>query len=166
MSYIDVRMPLMFRRWLYFLLALSWLSGIGFFILNRFVMIEGDFGPQRHPLQFPVLMVHGASAFLVMISYGSVLINHVGATWRLKRLRGFGIALVSVLVFQFISAYLLYYLSSDDVRGVVANMHALVGLTFPVVLTTHIVTGLRERRQMQARLAERKKARVESRAAA
>lgn len=144
---------------MYLSLAISWLTGIAFFVLSRFVTVEGDFGPEKHPLQFPILMVHGAAAFVLMMAYGAVLMNHVSATWRLQRLRGFGITLVVVLLFQVISAYLLYYLSSDEVRGWFANLHALVGLSFPLILTIHIVTGRRQRAKMQAQLEARKAAR-------
>lgn len=159
MAYIDVRIPQNYRRLLYTILALSWVTGIVFFILSRFITVEGDFGPEKHPWQFPVLMIHGAAAFAVMMAYGSVMMNHISATWRLKRLRGFGITLTIVLLFQVISAYLLYYLSSDEVRGVFANLHALVGLSFPLILTIHIVTGRRERAQMQSQLEARRAAR-------
>lgn len=166
MAYIDVRIPTTYRRLLYLALAVSWVTGIAFFILSRFITVEGDFGPEKHPLQFPTLMVHGAAAFIVMMGYGAVMMNHVSATWRLQRLRGFGITLLVVLLFQVISAYLLYYLSSDEIRGLFANLHALVGLSFPLILTIHIVTGRRQRAQMQAQLEARKAARKQQQAAA
>ncbi|GAA6152265.1 hypothetical protein [Pseudoteredinibacter isoporae] len=166
MAYIDVRIPQMYRRLMYSALAVSWVTGVAFFILSRFVTVEGEFGPEKHPWQFPALMVHGAAAFVVMMAYGAVLMNHVSATWRLKRLRGFGLTLVAVLLFQIISAYLLYYLSSDEIRGLFANAHALVGLSFPLILSIHIITGRRERAQMQAQLEARRAARREEQAQA
>lgn len=156
MSYINIRMRRHFRRWLYTLLVLSWCSGVIFFILSRWITVEGDFGPEKHPWQFPVLMLHGGAAFLIMVSYGSVLFSHVTATWRLKRLRGLGITLVVMLCFQIISAWFLYYLSSDLIRGYIAYVHAGVGVSFPLVLTVHIVQGLKDRAQQEERIEARR----------
>lgn len=156
MAYINIRMRRHFRRALYSVLALSWCTGVLFFILSRWMMVEGDFGPEKHPWQFPVLMVHGAAAFLIMVSYGSVLLSHVTATWRLKRLRGLGLTLVFMLCFQIISAWMLYYLSSDEIRGWFANAHAAVGVSFPLVLTIHIIHGLRDRAEQKQRIDARR----------
>lgn len=156
MSYINVRMRRHFRHWLYGVLCLSWCSGVLFFILSRWMLVEGDFGPEKHPWQFPVLMVHGAAAFLIMVSYGSVLLSHVTATWRLKRLRGLGLTLVAMLCFQIISAWFLYYLSNDEIRAWLANIHGAVGLSFPLVLTIHIVQGLKDRAAQQQRIDARR----------
>ncbi len=136
-----------YRRALYFLFGLSWLSGTAFFILSRFCMIEGEFGPQRHPWQFPVLSVHGASAFIVIFYFGFVMASHVPITWKLKKIRTIGIMLVSAIVFQILSAYMLYYTANEALREWVANLHALVGFLLPVILTVHIVHAIRLRKK-------------------
>ena len=144
---IKAKFSNFYRRTLYALFTVSWVTGTAFFSLSRWFMVEGDFGPEKHPWQFPVLMAHGASAFLVMFFFGFIMASHVPITWKLKQIRTIGIILVSCVVFQMISAYLLYYLANEEIRDVVANLHALIGFLLPVVLTIHIIHALRIRRK-------------------
>lgn len=136
-----------YRRTLYFLFGLSWFSGTAFFILSRFCMVEGEFGPQRHPWQFPMLMIHGASAFIVMFYFGFIMASHVPITWKLKKIRVIGIILASVILFQMVTAYLLYYMANEELRELVANLHALVGFLLPLVLMIHILHAIRLRKK-------------------
>lgn len=142
---IKARFPNSYRRFLYSLVTLSWLSGSIFFALSRWFMIEGDFGPMKHPWQFPVLMLHGAVAFLMIFIFGFILASHVPITWKLKKYKMLGIAVISVISFQIISAYLLYYLSNETVRDFIANCHAAIGFSLPIVLAVHVVHAIRRR---------------------
>lgn len=144
--------PRLYRRMMYSLFTTSWLTGTVFFILNRWVLVEGDFGPEKHALQFPTLMVHGASAFLMMFMFGIAVASHVSVNWHLKAVRRLSIFLVFAMSFQMVSAYLLYYLANEEVRDIIAILHAIVGFTLPMLLTIHIVHAWRVRKR-QARLA-------------
>lgn len=134
-----------YRRAMYSLFATSWLTGTTFFILNRWILAEGDFGPEKHLLQFPMLMVHGGSAFLMMFMFGVAIASHVTVNWHLKAVRRLSIFLVLAISFQMVSAYLLYYLFNEEVRDIIAILHAIVGFTLPVLLTLHIVHAWRVR---------------------
>lgn len=143
MAYIHVKIPLNFRTALFIFVGLSWITGLTFYILDGWFMVEGEFGPEKHPWQQTFLLLHGVSAFVMMIFYGAILFSHVPSTWRLNRLRNIGLTLAIVVGFQVISAWLLYYLGSEEVRDVVSNLHTLVGFTLPIVLTIHIIHGIR-----------------------
>ena len=56
-----------YRIALYIIIGLSWVTGSAFFIFNNFIMVESDFGPAKHPLQFQVIKIHGLSASLVLM---------------------------------------------------------------------------------------------------
>ncbi len=145
-----------YRRFLYTITALSWLTGVLFFVLSRWFMVEGEFGPEKHPWQFPTLMAHGGSAFLMMISYGALLISHVPSSWKLNRLRYLGIALISVVGLQIITAYLLYYLGNEAIREIVVWCHLAAGFSLPFVLGAHVLIGIRHRaRHKKAVMARR-----------
>lgn len=148
MAIVSVKIPKAYRCSLFVTLTVSWCTGIAFFIFSRYITIDGDFGPEKHPWQFPVLMVHGVAAFLMMMACGSLLTNHVPSGWRQNKLRLMGLTLVAFLVLQVVSAYLLYYLSSDEVRAVTSNIHAASGFLFPLVLIVHIVHGKRLKRRV------------------
>lgn len=138
---INIKIPLLFRRGLFILLGSSLISGLGFYIFSHWITIDGDFGPEKHPWQFPLLQIHGACAFLMMMAYGALLANHAPSGWRLKRLRGWGLTLVSVIVLQIVTAYSLYYLANEQLREWLANAHTLLGLSMPFLLFGHIKAG-------------------------
>jgi len=145
MALITVKIPLKYKNFLFTLFAISFVTGITFFVLKTWFVVEGEFGPEKHPLQLPMLMIHGASAFLLMISYGALLTGHVPSTWKTKRSRYLGLSMVSVFTFQIISAYCLYYLANEDIRDIIEYMHLFTGISIPFILTAHIIIGRKNR---------------------
>jgi hypothetical protein len=146
MAQIKLKIPRRYRVFLFACIALSWLTGITFFVMNRWVTVEGDFGPEKHPAQMTFLKVHGAAAFLMMISYGYMLATHIPAGYRSKRQRVIGLGLVAAQGFLILTAYGLYYVGGEKFRTVISYAHASVGLIFPILLTTHIISGSRRKR--------------------
>lgn len=151
MQKIAVRIPKFYRNSLFSVLLVSWCTGIAFFIFSRWITIDGDFGQEKHPWQNPILQIHGAAAFVMMIAFGSIIGAHVPASWKLNRMRGIGATLVTVLGLQIVTAYFLYYLSNEQARVWIANMHATLGAVLPLPLIIHIFVGVKTRRR---RLAE------------
>ncbi|MBL4839058.1 MAG: hypothetical protein JKY34_15930 [Kordiimonadaceae bacterium] len=140
------KIPTLYRRVLYVTLSASWVTGIVFFILRDFIIIEGDFGPEKHPWQYPALMVHGLAAFFMIIGFGGLLFAHIPYSWRSKRQRLWGLTLISAVAFQIITAYLLYYMNSELSREVVGYFHLGIGGLLPFLLITHIISGIRSRK--------------------
>ena len=140
--------PRLYRRIIYVLFSVSWLTGALFFILNRWVTVDGDFGPEKHPLQFPILMTHGASAFLMIFIFGVVVASHITANWHMKAVRRLSLFLVITMSFQIVSAYLLYYLASETWREIIANVHAIIGFLLPLLLCIHVIQAWRVRRRL------------------
>lgn len=147
MATISVKLPAFYRRSLYTFFVISWITGIAFFVFNTWITVEGDFGPEKHPLQYPSLQLHGASAFFMMMSFGAMLAAHIPASWRLKRSRNTGLTMAILIGLQIITAYGLYYLSNEDIRQWVSWLHLGVGISLPVVLITHITRGIKTRRR-------------------
>lgn len=141
MARINLKIPWRYRTWLFAFIMLSWVTGVTFFILNRWVEIEGEFGPEKHPAQATFLKVHGASAFLMMICYGYLLATHVPAGYRSRRQRVLGLGLVAAQGFLILTAYGLYYVGGDDFHALLGYAHASVGLVFPFLLATHVIAG-------------------------
>ena len=143
MSTVKVKLSPWFKKLIYIGLSISWVTGLAFFIMNNWITVEGDFGSEKHPMQFNVLMVHGAAAFLMLMVFGSMLSNHIPKSWKTKRLRKIGISLTSFIILQTFSAYLLYYLSDEYWRSVTSWIHLGVGVSLPFLLWFHIVLGKR-----------------------
>ena len=146
MASIRVKISKPWRRALYAALATSWCSGIVFFVLSRWVRVEGEFGPERHPLQFPFLQLHGGAAFVMMMFLGALFIGHVANTWPIKKQHPMGLTMAIVAALMVISAWLLYYLANEDVRAWVANIHAAMGFLLPAILVIHIHRARRKKR--------------------
>ncbi len=143
---ITSRVPVSYQTMLCVFLAVSWFTGLAFFVLDTFVQIEGEYGPMRHPAQQPALSIHGASAFLMMMMIGAIALNHVPLSWRLKTLRFLGISLLVAFSVQIGTAYVLYYASGELLREVVKYVHLVVGLSLPLWLLVHITTARRRRK--------------------
>lgn len=145
MSLIRLVLPKTVRRAFYGLLIGGWLSGTAFFVLSRFVEIENEFGSQKHPWQSPVLALHGAMAFLMLMAIGALWLNHVPSGWRSRRSRKLGIALVSMTAVLAVSGWSLYYVAAEQWRSLVGNIHFAVGALLPLTVIAHVISGRRPR---------------------
>ena len=136
---IGVRLPRLIKNLLYGFFAFSLVTGFTFFILNQFIIIEGPFGPQKHPSQKYFLMAHGASAFIIMTLFGMMLASHVPKTWPLKKNKITGMMLVIIVSLQMITAYCLYYLVLGEYRIFLIYTHLITGIALPVALIGHLI---------------------------
>lgn len=143
---MTLTIPKLYQRVLFWTLATSWVTGIAFFILREFITVEGDFGPERHPWQYPTLMIHGFAAFLMIIGFGGLLFAHIPHSWRSKRERLWGLTLACAVGFQVITAYLLYYMDGEFSRELVGYIHLGIGALLPMLLVTHIISGIKNRK--------------------
>ncbi|MBL4674195.1 MAG: hypothetical protein JKX81_18185 [Arenicella sp.] len=143
---ITLKVSKQVQRALFIGIASSLVSGVLFFALKTWFDIEGEFGPEKHPWQFPTLKIHAASAFFMMIFSGAMHGSHVQFGWRSKRSRNTGSVLVSLFALQIGSAYSLYYLSDELTRVITEYIHLGVGLTLPLGLAAHIILGRRKSR--------------------
>ena len=156
MKRIGLKVPSPMRLALYGIFALSWFTGVAFFVLETFFQVEGEFGVQKHPMQNPALTIHGASAFAMMMAFGALLSAHVPLGWRTGRARRIGLVLIGAVSLQVVTAWMLYYVGSYDAQKVAKWAHLIVGGALPVVLTGHIALARHKKRAEAARLADAK----------
>ena len=146
-----------YKEWFFIILALCWISGVVYFILNYFIEIQGEFGLEKHPMQYPVLKIHGAMSFVIMIIFGYFLSAHVKKNLYSKNKRGLksGIVLLSLPFICIITAYALYYLWSDFYRQISSYLHSFIGFILPFSLVLHIfqLTKVRRRKDIKHKLA-------------
>lgn len=145
MAKVTIKIPWRYRLWIFVFFATSWVTGILFFCFNRWVTVEGDFGPEKHPWQNWFLKVHGGSAFMMMILYGFMLASHVPSGWKSRRQRFVGLSLVGAQGVLIVSAYFLYYSGHPEFRELIGYAHSFVGATLPLLLALHITTGRRKK---------------------
>jgi hypothetical protein len=129
-----------YKKCFFFLLAVSWFSGIIFLIFDNFIEIEGDFGIENHPAQYLFLKIHGASSFLILVAFGYFLSAHVKKNLYSRTKRGIrsGLSLIIMTSLMIISAYLLYYIPDNFVRDIAIYTHIITGSLLPFILIFHI----------------------------
>jgi MFS family permease len=129
-----------FGKWtLYLGVAVCFITGVLWLMLDNYFEKEGDFGPIKHPWQFNVLKIHGAVAMAMMMLFGGVLATHVRHYWRKNRSRKSGLLLVLSFVILIVSAYLLFYASEDIWRSSAQWLHIVFGIGLPLTLTIHVI---------------------------
>lgn len=116
-------------------------SGIIWLVAHYFLSLDGEYGPQIHPLEPWMLKVHGAAAMAGLIVYGSLLPVHVRRAWSIRRNIALGIGLVAVMLLLAVTGNLLYYAGGEDTRPIISAAHWILGLAVPVLLAWHVVSG-------------------------
>lgn len=129
------------RRSIYALTILMFTSGVLWFGLDRYGQIEGEFGPSKHPWQRPALVTHGVFATAYLLALGGVLTRHVRRGWALRSQRAQASALLVIQAILVLTAPALYYLSHEELRSVISNMHMLAGTLLGIALPAHLWLG-------------------------
>ena len=146
MSRVVLHFPGWAKAVLYSNVLMSLATGSAWFALHRWVEIEGEFGPEKSPLEPWLMRVHGASAFLILIGFGYLLASHIHVGWRAKRNRFSGLGLVGNVLALICTGYLLYYASGESFRDGLSWTHLALGLSLPVTIALHVWRGHRTRR--------------------
>ena len=150
MARVALHFPRSAKVVLYGVLLLSLSSGLTWWALEKWGTVEGEFGPEKSRWLGPVLKIHGASAFLVLIGFGYLLASHIHVGWRSRRSRVLGSALVLMIVTMIASGYGLYYIGDDDWREKISWLHRLSGLSLLPLLLGHVWAGHRGRKRPAA----------------
>ena len=124
-------------------------TGILWLVFHYFMVRQGEFGPQPHPLELWCLRLHGACAFLLLWFAGVLWGTHARPGLQQPRWRGSGVAILVLLGVLAVSGYLLYYATDDTLREIVRLLHWLAGLTLAIPLLIHVVGVRRSKRQRQ-----------------
>lgn len=145
MARVSTEISKGYRYFFYSLLTLSFLTGMGFWFMRHYFMVEGDFGPEAHFLQFPLLQLHGFAAFFMLMALGAIFSAHIPKTWSTKRAKKTGLGFLIAVSFSIVSAYSLYYLVSQEWHELLGNAHAVVGIMLPSLLAFHIIVARKSR---------------------
>ena len=143
---VDAIRLLDWHRWLTYLsTGLLVATGLAWLAIDVLARGGADIvGP--HPLAHPLLAAHGAIAMFASLAYGGIVAAHVPRAWAGKRNRRTGCLVASVLAVLMVTAWLLYYASSEDVHAIASMCHWIAGVAVALVLPLHVVMGRRARR--------------------
>lgn len=142
---MTARRPTKLPRWhewsIYVTFGLLVVSGVAWLILDHWVRVEGEFGPEQHPAEHLMLILHGIAAYALLIVAGALIPVHIKLGWSIRRNINSGIVTASALVFLSLTALGLYYLSAEGLRAVTSFAHWLVGLAAVPLLALHVIRG-------------------------
>lgn len=131
-------------RWTVYAVGMACVvSGTAWLLLHTFVQVEGDFGPQPHPFEHPLLVVHGVAAALMLWTFGLLWLSHVRRAWGRRTNRTSGGTMVVLLAWLGVSGLGLYYLADERWREVASVGHWAIGLLAAAWLPFHIWRGRR-----------------------
>lgn len=139
------RRPTNLPRWqelaVYVSFGLLLVTGIAWLVLETWVRVESDFGPEHHPAEHVVLIVHAIGAYAFLVILGAMIPVHIPLGWNQRRNLVTGITLVTVCGFLGLTALGLYYVGQDLLRSWTSLIHWAVGLAaFPAMLL-HVTRG-------------------------
>ncbi len=137
------RLPRWHERSIYWSLGLLAVSGAAWLLFDYFVRVEGEFGPEHHPIQAWSLMVHGIVAYAFLVVAGALIPVHVRVGLAQHKNLKSGVALGLLCIGGSLTALALYYLGNETGRQFASLTHWIAGL---VIVPTLIVHALRGRR--------------------
>jgi hypothetical protein len=141
MSPPVIRLGARHKRLVYATFALLWASGALWLVFHHFLGVEGDFGPEPHPLEKWWLRLHGLASMLGLVAIGSLATNHVRLAWQRNKNRVSGLTMLALIIWLAATGYALYYFSSDANAAWLPLLHWTPGLVFPAAVAIHIFTG-------------------------
>ena len=130
-----------FRAAFYTVFSVLLVTGVAWLPVDR---LKNTGGADLWSALAPVLlMAHGGAAMLALLLLGALVPLHLAPAWRRDKNRALGVAMATLTALLIASAFGLYYIGSDTLRGWASDLHIALGLAFPALLAAHVMTGRR-----------------------
>ncbi len=142
------------RRFLYAACLLVYGTGVLWIGAHYGQAQAGEFG-ERAPLESWALRLHGAAAIAFLIAFGSLLPRHVPDGLASRRNLWSGVLTLGATVLLATSAWGLYYLGAEGLRGWLSAGHWLLGIAAGPAVAVHALLGRRARRGVRCTRARR-----------
>lgn len=144
---MRARRPGRLPRWqewaVYVSFGLLVATGTAWLVLDTFVRVDGDFGPEHHPAEHWALVAHGVTAYAFLIVAGAMIPVHITLGWNIGRNLKSGLTLAGMCLVLAATALGLYYFADDIARSGVSIIHWGLGLIAVPVLVIHALRGRR-----------------------
>jgi hypothetical protein len=123
--------------WIYSIIGSLWLSGALWLLLDQLFAKRGEFGATPHPLEAPLLLLHGILALLSMCLFGWIMARHISRWWGARRRRLSGGVLTSFLALLSLSGFALFFLVDDASLHAATLIHDVLGLAAVIFAVQH-----------------------------
>lgn len=130
-------MPRRQRAAVYVIVGGLWISGCAWLCLDQFAAQRGPFGSTPHPLQPPLLLMHGVTAVASLYLFGWITARHVLRWWAGKLRRLSGGTLASALALLTVSGFALFFVTSDAWQRYAAAAHDVLGIGVTLFAIQH-----------------------------
>ena len=117
-------------------LAVLWVSGVIWLLLHYVFAQPGEFGVVRHPLEAPVLLVHGVIAMLALFLLGWFAGRHAGAASSGRRV-GSGWLLTVLTTVLVVAGCAQLFLTSAIWQANIAVVHEVLGVALLLPVFVH-----------------------------
>lgn len=140
---MSKRRPTHLPRWqeiaIHFIFGLLFATGVAWIVFDRWVRVAGDFGPEHHPAEHWMLIVHAMGAYAFLVILGAMIPVHIPLGWNQRRNRTSGVILLGLFALLSLTALGLYYVGDDVLRSRASLIHWTVGLAALPALLIHIL---------------------------
>ena len=100
--------------------------------------IQGEFGPENHPLEIWSIRLHGLFSVGILLCIGMLIEHHILTYFKRRKHLWTGLTLAITLGWLSISGYLIYYLVDDTWREYTSLAHWVIGLAVIVLFLAHL----------------------------
>jgi uncharacterized membrane protein len=142
-AYAHRRMPRRQRLAVYFVSTTLWASGLLWLILDEFFSRPEQFGRTPHPLQSPLLLIHGILAIISAYVLGWISARHVLQWWSGGLRRWSGGAFAVLVVILSLSGFALFFISADAWQRLSRLTHEALGTVIVLFAVQHWFFGRR-----------------------
>ena len=121
--------------------AFAYCSGIVLFILSHWIRVSTPIGEQHHPLENPARLLHSAMMYCVILSLGYLIKSHIipGLKSKKKQRVKSGLTILFFFILLISTALGMLYIGESEWLSTIAWVHALVGLSVPLMICAHIL---------------------------
>ena len=121
-----------------------WATGCAWLILDQFFSGRGPFGATPHPLEAPLLLLHGVISIVSMYLFGWITARHVLRWWPARTRRWSGGALAAFIAVLVVSGFALFFLTGDEWIRDTAVSHEVFGVAVTLFAIRHWVYRRRQ----------------------
>ena len=118
-----------------------WVSGLLWLVLEQFFARQEQFGRTPHPLEAPLLLIHGIVAIVAAYVLGWVSARHALHWWAGGMRRWSGAVFSTLIVVLGLSGFALFFVSSDQWQRYARLAHEIIGIPIVFFAIQHWLFG-------------------------
>lgn len=132
------RLSASLRSAVHLVFSVLWLSGVAWLLLHYFAARPGEFGLVRHPLEAPLLLLHGVVAMLALFVLGWFAALHSADGSRRRARRASGWVLSTLIGVLAIAGCLQFFVSDEGVQSALRLVHEVCGVALLLPALAHL----------------------------